>query len=176
MKSPIAVLVLAVLATAACESQRAAIPIVADPNQRSALVGEWHGQYGSPSTKRSGSIVLFLVEGEDHAHGDVLMIPAGNSEPYRPSAGSAETAALRRGPQLLTIRFVRAKEGQISGSLDPWWDPDCDCEVQTSFVGEIRGDRIVGIFTSLSGRPGVGRWTGWWEVHRKKPSSSRLPE
>jgi hypothetical protein len=176
MKTSLAVLVLTLLATAACETERAAIPIAADPGQRSALVGEWHGGYESPSTKRSGSIVFFLVEGEDHAHGDVLMIPAGSSEPYRPSAGSADVVALRRGPQLLTIRFLRAKEGQISGSLDPYWDPDCDCQVQTSFVGEVRGDRIVGTFTAVSGRPGVGRSTGWWEVHRKKPTSRRLPE
>lgn len=175
MKISIPVLVLAVLATAACETERAAIPVAGDLEGRSALVGEWHGQYGSPSTKRSGAIVFFLAEGEDHAHGDVLMIPAGRSEPYRPSAGSAETAALRRGPQVLMIRFVRAKEGQISGALDPYWDPDCDCEVQTSFVGEIQGDRILGVFTAISGRPGVGRWTGWWEVRRKKPASRRLP-
>lgn len=175
MKASIAILVLVALSAAACETQRAAIPIVANPEQRSALVGEWHGRYESPSTKRSGSIVFFLVAGEDHAHGDVLMIPAGSSEPYRPSAGSAEAVALRRGPQLLTIRFIRAKEGRISGSLDPYWDPDCDCEVQTSFVGEVKSDRIVGTFTAVSGRPGVGRSTGWWEVRRKKPPSPRLP-
>jgi hypothetical protein len=176
MKVSIAVLVLVALSASACETERAAIPIAADPEQRSALVGEWHGRYESPSTKRSGSIVFFLVEGEDHAHGDVLMIPAGSSEPYRPSARSAEAVTLRRGPQLLTIRFIRATKGHISGSLDPYWDPDCDCEVQTSFVGEVRDDRIVGTFTAVSGRPGVGRSTGWWEVHRKKPTSRRLPE
>jgi hypothetical protein len=176
MKVSIAVLVLVALSASACETERAAIPIAADPEQRSALVGEWHGRYESPSTKRSGSIVFFLVEGEDHAHGDVLMIPAGSSEPYRPSARSAEAVTLRRGPQLLTIRFIRATKGHISGSLDPYWDPDCDCEVQTSFVGEVRDDRIVGTFTAVSGRLGVGRSTGWWEVHRKKPTSRRLPE
>ncbi len=175
MKISIAVLALGLLATA-CGTERAAIPVVAAREQRSALVGERHCEYGSPSTKRSGSIVFFLVEGEDHAHGDVFMIPAGGSEPYRPSARWAEAAALRRGPQVLTIRFVRAKEGQISGSLDPYWDPDCDCEVQTSFVGEVRGDRIVGTFAAISGRAGVGRSTGWWEVRRKKTRSSRLPE
>jgi hypothetical protein len=62
MKISIAVVVPAFLATAACETQRAAIPVVADPGERTALVGEWHGKYESPSTKRSGSIVFFLVE------------------------------------------------------------------------------------------------------------------
>lgn len=39
-------------------------------------------------------------------------------------------------------------------------------------TGEINGDRIEGTFTSVSGRPGVGRSTGWWEVTRKKLPSS----
>jgi hypothetical protein len=80
-----------------------------------------------------------------------------------------------RGPQLLTIRFVRAKGRQISGTLDRYWDPDCNCEMKTSFTGEINGDRIEGTFTSISGRPGVGRSTGWWEVTRKsRPRASRI--
>jgi hypothetical protein len=173
MKTSIAVLVLGVLATAACQKERALIPIVAEQQQRDALVGEWHGEYESPSTKRAGSIVFFLVAGEDHAHGDVLMIPSGSSEPYGRSPGSAERVAARRGPELLTIRFVHVENGLISGSLDPYWDPDCECEVQTSFEGELRGDRIIGTVTALSGRPGAGRWTGWWEVHRKKRPSNR---
>lgn len=171
MKISIAVPVFAVLTMVACESQRAAIPLVADPERRASLIGEWHGAYASPATGRSGSIVLYLAEGEDHAHGDVLMIPRGGSDPYRPSARSGETDRLR-GPQLLTIRFVRAKGRQISGMLDRYWDPDCNCEMRTSFTGEINGDRIEGTFTSISGRPGVGRSTGWWEVTRKKSRSS----
>ena len=167
MKASIAILVLVALSAAACETQRAAIPIVANPEQRSALVGEWHGRYESPSTKRSGSIVFFLVAGEDHAHGDVLMIPAGSSEPYRPSAGSAEAVALRRGPQLLTIRFIRAKEGRISGSLDPYWDPDCDCRTLTVFEGELTADRVQGSFTSRSGPDTPPRLTGTWFADRR---------
>jgi hypothetical protein len=152
----IEILVLAVLTMAACESPRAAIPVVANPEWRASLVGQWHGEYASPATGRSGSIVLYLAEGEDHAHGDVLMIPRGGSDLY----------------QLLTIRFVRAKGRQISGMLDRYWDPDCNCEVKTSFTGEINGDKIEGTFTSISGRSGVGRSTGWWEVTRKKSPSS----
>lgn len=174
MKTTGAVL-LAALAMVACQTERAAIPLVADPAQRSELVGEWHGEYGNSVTKRAGSIAFFLLEGEDQAHGDVLMIPAGTSEPYRPSAASTERASLRRGSELLTIRFLRAEEGRVTGSLEPYWDPECECEVQTSFVGELQGDRIVGIYTALSGRPGIGRTTGWWEVHRKPLPARRSP-
>jgi hypothetical protein len=175
MKTILGVL-LVVLATAACETERAAIPLAVDPAERSVLVGEWRGEYGNSSTKQAGSIAFFLLEGEDHAHGDVVMIPAGSSEPYRPSAGSAERAALRRGAELLSIQFLRAEGGRVTGALEPYWDPVCECEVQTSFVGEMQGDRIVGIFTALSGRPGIGRSTGWWEVHRKPLPARRVPK
>jgi hypothetical protein len=167
----VALSVLALLILAACESQRAAIPISAAPGRLASLVGEWRGQYASPATGRSGSIVFYLAQGDDHAHGDVLMIPSSISTPYRPSARSA-TDPVRPGPQILTIRFVQAEGGHVSGMLDRYEDPDCDCEVRTTFTGEIKGDRMEGTFVSLSGRPGVGRSTGWWAVIRRKPSSS----
>lgn len=163
--------VLALLTLAACESQRAAIPVVAEPERLASLVGEWHGEYASPATGSSGSIVFYLAPGDDHAHGDVQMIPSTVSSSNRPSARSA-TDPVRPGPQILTIRFVQAKGGQISGMLDRYEDPDCDCEVRTTFTGEIKGDRMEGTFVSLSGHPGVGRTTGWWAVIRRKPSSS----
>ena len=166
----VAIFAPALLTLAACESQRAAIPVVADPELLVSLAGEWHGEYASPATGRSGSIVFYIAEGDDHAHGDVLMIPKTVSSPDRPSARPA-TNPVHPGPQILTIRFVQAKGRQVSGTLDRYRDPDCNCEVQTTFTGEIRGDRMEGTFVSLSGRLGVGRSTGWWVVTRRKPSS-----
>lgn len=162
--------VLALLTLAACESQRAAIPIVAEPESLASLVGEWRGEYASPATGRSGSIVFYLAEGDDHAHGDVLMIPSAVSAPDRPSVRSA-TNPVPPGPQIRTIRLVHAKGRQVSGLLDRYRDPDCNCKMQTAFKGEINGDRMEGTFVSLSSRPGVGRSTGWWAVTRRKPSS-----
>jgi hypothetical protein len=117
------------------------------PMELSALAGDWEGEYSSAATGRLGSIVFKLVAGEDHAHGDVLMIPRGSSDPYRPRSGG-EGPAPAGASQLLTIRFVRAEAGRISGTLDPYWDPDCNCEVTTTFVGEARGDAIEGTFSS----------------------------
>ena len=161
--------VLALLILAACESQRAAIPISAEPGRLALLAGEWHGEYASPATGRSGSIVFYLVEGEGHAHGDVLMIPRSISAPERSSARYG-TEPVRPGPQILTIRFVQAEGGRVSGMLDRYQDPDCDCEVRTTFTGHIKGDRMEGTFVSLSGRPGIGRSTGWWVVTRRRHS------
>jgi hypothetical protein len=163
--------VLAVLALGACQSERAAIPIVSEPEHLASLVGDWHGEYASPATGRSGSIVFYLGRGDDHAHGDVLMIPRSLSAADRALDRSA-AAGVRSGPQILTIRFVQEKDGHVSGALDRYRDPDCGCEVQTTFTGKIRGNRMDGTFVSLSGRPGVGRSTGWWSVIRRKPASS----
>lgn len=163
---------LAATLIASCATERASVPLVATPEERSSLVGEWHGRYAGPQG-RAGSIVLFVKAGEDHAHGDVLMVPEGRSQRYGPSAGGSRDASpARRGLELLTIRFVEAGEGRITGMLDPYWDPDCQCEVWTSFDGRLEGDRIAGTFSSISGRRGVGRSSGAWEVRRRTDRSA----
>ena len=32
--------------------------------------------------------------------------------------------------------------------MDPYTDPACDCEVETTFVGRVAGDTIEGTFTT----------------------------
>jgi hypothetical protein len=155
---------LALLLSIRCASTPAAVPVEGAPADLSALAGDWEGEYSSQATGRLGSIVFKLVPGEGQARGDVLMIPRGSNEPYRPRSGG-EGPAPAGGSQLLTIRFVRAEGGKVSGVLDPYWDPDCDCEVNTTFVGTIRGDTIEGTFTS---ERGPGRVFGNWKVSRKR--------
>jgi hypothetical protein len=153
--------------TAACASAPAEVRIEGAPTELSALAGDWEGEYSSEATGRLGSIVFKLVAGEDHAHGDVLMIPRGSSDPYRPRTGG-EGPAPADASQLLTIRFVKAEGGKISGTLDPYWDPDCNCEVTTTFVGQVKGDTIEGTFTS---ERTAGRVFGTWRVQRKTSPS-----
>ncbi|HEU5250804.1 MAG TPA: hypothetical protein VFW15_12525 [Thermoanaerobaculia bacterium] len=148
-----------------CASTPAAVPVQGAPAEIAALAGHWEGEYSSEATGRLGSIVLDLIAGEDHAHGDVLMIPRGSTDPYRPARrpngggpGPAEAT------QLLTIRFIRAEAGKLSGTLDPYWDPDCNCEVTTRFVGQVRGDTVEGTFTS---ERTAGRVFGTWKATRK---------
>lgn len=150
----------------ACASAPAAVRLEATPADLQALVGEWEGEYNSSATGRSGSIVFKLVAGEDHAHGDVVMIPTGSRRPYEPIRPAPGGMPARDLPEVLAIRFVRAAEGAVSGSLEPYHDPDCDCEASTTFTGQVRGDVIEGTFHTIS--RGVRGTTGSWKVARKR--------
>jgi len=153
-----------------CATTSAPVPVEGTASNVAALAGHWEGTYESEATGRTGSIVFDLVAGEDHARGDVVMIPRGSTNAYRPAprptgqgTGSAPTA------EILSIRFVRAEGETVNGTLDPYWDPDCSCEVTTTFVGAISGDRIAGTFTSMRT---AGRVSGTWNATRR-PSAIR---
>ena len=153
-----------------CGTTSAPVPVEGTASNVAALAGHWEGTYESEATGRTGSIVFDLVAGEDHAHGDVVMIPRGSTNAYRPvprptgqGTGSAAPA------ELLSIRFVRAEGETVNGTLDPYWDPDCSCEVTTTFVGAIHGDRIAGTFTSMRT---AGRVSGTW-IATRRPSPIR---
>ena len=163
------ILSLAVLAIG-CATTSAPVPVEGTASNVAALAGHWEGEYESEATGRTGTIVFDLTAGEDHARGDVVMIPRGSTNAYRPAprptgegAGSAATA------ELLSIRFVRAEGETVTGTLEPYWDPDCNCEVTTTFVGAIYGDRIAGTFTSMRT---AGRVSGTWKASRR-PSAIR---
>jgi hypothetical protein len=149
-----------------CVSTSAPVPVEGTPSEISALAGHWEGEYSSVATGRLGSILLDLVAGEDHAHGDVLMIPRGSTKPYGPAPRPAgESPSPGATSQLLTIRFVKAEGEKVSGTLDPYWDPDCNCEVTTTFVGEVHGDSVAGTFASSRN---AGRVFGTWKATRKR--------
>jgi hypothetical protein len=149
----------------ACASTPPAVPIEGTPAELSALAGHWEGEYSSQATGRLGSIVFDLTAGEGHAHGDVLMIPRGSNRPYgRAPRPAGEGPGPAGASQLLTIRFVKAREGKVSGTLDPYWDPDCNCEVTTTFVGQVRGDTVEGTFAS---ERTAGRVFGTWKATRR---------
>ena len=57
---------------------------------------------------------------------------------------------------ILTIRFVRASEGAISGMLDPYWDPDRNCEARTVFSGTLVDWSIEGTLTTFDCGSGGG--------------------
>jgi hypothetical protein len=157
---------LALALSPGCSSTPAAVPVEGAAADLSALTGHWEGEYESPATGRLGSIVFDLTAGEDHAHGDVLMIPGGSTKPYGPAPREGtQPPSPGATSQLLSIRFVKAEAGKVSGTLDPYWDPDCNCEVTTTFLGEVRGDSISGTFASSRN---AGRVFGTWKVSRKK--------
>lgn len=159
-----------VVVTAGCMPMPT-VALEATPADLEMLAGEWQGEYTSAALGRRGSIAFKLVAGEDYARGDVLMIPQGSGRPYErdslkhpPDASGAQPAS-----QLLTIKFVRASYGAVSGMLDSYWDPDRNCYAHTVFRGHLALGIVEGTFTT-NFDCGAGQATGDWKVTRKPAS------
>jgi hypothetical protein len=136
------------------------IQLGGSPADVEALAGEWTGAYTSRDSSREGTIWFKLVAGEDHAHGDVLMTPRDQSEAYA-RLKSGELPGRRDAPQFLSIRFVAISRGEVRGSLEPYWDPECECEARTEFQGRQYENTFEGTFVTRLTRGGTkeGRWT-----------------
>ena len=157
-----------------CASFSPPIRLEATPAALEQLAGEWYGDYvGDDAPARRGTIVFKLVWGEDHAHGDVLMIPAGSTRAYERYLGDQPPMPEPEGPrsQVLTIQFVRATDGPfISGKLDAYWDPDRRCRAFTTFRGTIGDGMISGTFETRFADAGAPEaTTGRWNVARQPP-------
>jgi hypothetical protein len=155
-----------VAAICACASKPTPVTVTGDPEDRASLAGKWSGDYNSPATGRSGSIVFNLSRSGDAASGDVVMIPKGYGKPLVPYERSG-TGVQSPGTssQVLTIRMVRVAGGIVNGVLDPYRDPECNCAVQTSFTGSLSGDTIEGTFTTSRPEASTPQ-TGTWRVKR----------
>jgi hypothetical protein len=156
-------ILLAAAATLACASTPEIVPLVGSAGDVSSLVGEWSGEYEGGSSGRSGNIVFVLRSAADTAHGDVMMIPRASGEQMS-AEGRRAPLSLRSG-QVLRIAFVRVANGAVSGTLDPYTDPDCKCTVQTTFTGTLRGNTIEGTFVTR-GSQLPSEQTGRWRVTR----------
>jgi hypothetical protein len=135
-----------------------------EPADLKALAGEWYGEYSNAGTGRNGAIRMTLVQGENTAHGDVLMFPG---QPGDEERRENQIPGEGRGAQPLSISFIAIAGGQVSGTLDPYRDPDCSCMVSTTFKGRRKGDVIEGTFVTKGG-PGYLAQEGRWRVDRKK--------
>jgi hypothetical protein len=141
----------------------------ATPADMEMLAGQWKGDYNSPALGRRGSIEFKLVATEGQAYGAVVMTPQGSTRPYEPNTLGRENESNRIAPtQLLTIRFVRADSGEITGMLDPYWDPDRNCQATTRFLGYLAKGVIEGTFKTLFDC-GAGEAGGTWQVTRVSP-------
>ena len=136
------------------------VTVVGRQEAVAALVGDWWGDYRSEGPlERRGTIHFALVAGDDHAHGDVLMTPAGTDRPYGRHAG--EPGARTMVPEPLTIRIVRVDDDEIRGELERYWDPDRETMATTTFRGTLRENLIVGTFLTTFATGGLearGRW------------------
>jgi hypothetical protein len=143
------------------------VPVGGDEAALAALDGEWHGEYWSGSTGRRGSI-RFRMESDAHAAwGDVWMSPA----PHAPSAAEPGGPSTAGAAEPLQIRFVRVAAGVVSGTLEPYRDPECSCMVSTTFHGTIAGDAIRGTYTTRGPR-GHLETGGEWEARRAATSGA----
>jgi hypothetical protein len=151
----------------ACAYNPAPVTVRGSWEDMQALAGEWTGGYFGEGSGRSGSIVFTLVAGEDHAHGDVLMIPRGAHQAYRPSTGGVGAHPVPDPAEVLTIRFVAVEGGEVRGTLDRYWDPDCRCGAVTRFRGTRRDNVIQGTFRTYT-EVAAGPTSGTWRVQRRR--------
>jgi hypothetical protein len=153
----------------ACASKPAPITVTGDSGDRASLAGKWVGEYTSPATGRSGSIVFNLSPTGDAASGDVVMVPRGYARALTPynmtTTGGVPIQNPGAASQVLTIKLVRVAGDTVSGVLDAYRDPECDCPVVTAFTGTVNGDTIDGKFTTRGSSANTPQ-TGTWRVKR----------
>lgn len=113
------------------------------------LAGEWSGDYKGIDSGRNGVIKFDLGVGRHTAEGEVLMYTENQLE-----------------PRALRIKFVKVDDGRISGRIAPYVDPQCACEVETEFLGDVRGDVIDGTFVTKIAALNLEQ-TGMWSVTRQ---------
>ena len=158
----------AALAVAGCAPKhQPEIELTASDFDLNPLVGEWRGNYSSTETGRAGTIAFTLRAAESAASGNVVMLPradssfAANHAPVDPSIPNTR--------EVLTIHFVRKEGSNVVGTLDPYRDPECACQVITTFQGAfLDRSTIEGIYTTVPANSGTKAATGTWKVTRVK--------
>ncbi|MES2125239.1 MAG: hypothetical protein V4503_11190 [Gemmatimonadota bacterium] len=161
---PRTLLTVVAVALAACRYHPAVIPLAGSPTEIAVLAGDWEGEYTSDDTRRSGHIMFRISARGDSAFGDVMMfVPGYNSFPVPWDQAPAHLEHARS-PDFLAIRFVAIGDGQVSGELEPYTAPDCNCLVHTRFIGRVRDDEIRGRYISRG--DGIPERVGRWSVKR----------
>jgi len=143
-------------------------PVSIAPAGWESLDGAWRGEHWTHAYDRHGTIALRLTASTEEASGEVLMISDRSGWPYQRYAPESGVAPLEPFTELLTIRIVRAVDGQITGHLEPYWDPDRHCQAAATFLGSIDGDRIRGTFRSRCEDDSTRILNGRWTVQRHR--------
>jgi hypothetical protein len=151
-----------------CASRPPATEVIASDFDLNPLVGEWRGTSSSAQTGRTGTIAFTLRAGEAAASGNIVMISRPDSS-LTPAERELVTNVGAPGRTVLKIHFVRKEGGNLSGTLDPYQDPDCGCPVMTTFQGSFRdAHTIEGTFSTVPSQPGRSVTGGTWKVTRVK--------
>ncbi|KAB2892709.1 MAG: hypothetical protein F9K40_17915 [Kofleriaceae bacterium] len=127
----------------ACGGSQKDVEVKGKETETAKLAGDWEGTYEGRESGRSGTVKFSLQLGRHTAEGEVYM---GGETP-------------------LNIQFIEVEGGQIQGTIAPYTDPNCDCQVETSFLGIVTGDEIKGEFSTKVGATGQIQ-TGTWQVSR----------
>ncbi len=145
-------------AASGCASRPPEIELTANDFDLNPLVGQWRGDYTNPAAGRSGTIAFTLRAGESSASGNVIMIPG------KPDSMTAAAAMAR---SVLKINFIRKEGRKVTGTLDPYRDPTCGCQVVTTFEGTFTDSRTIeGTFATVPSQPGPAATGGRWKVER----------
>jgi hypothetical protein len=151
-----------------CASNPPSTQVTASDFDLNPLVGEWRGNYSSAETGRTGTIAFTLRAGESSASGNVVMIPRPDSM-LTSADQQLMTNISSPGRSLLKVHFLRKQGGNLSGTLDPYNDPDCGCPVTTTFQGTFKDARTIeGTFSTVPSQPGRNVTGGTWTVTRVK--------
>jgi hypothetical protein len=157
----------------ACAGNPPPVPVYASRADWETLSGHWTGSYSTSAPDRRGLIEFALSAGDEQASGDVTMIAESTRAPYRPYPPGDPRLSPIDAPytQRLTIKFVRANQGQISGTIASYWDPDRTCQASATFLGSAQPRVIEGTFVSTC-QDGVRQLHGKWRVTRQ-PAAAR---
>jgi hypothetical protein len=109
------------------------------------VAGDWEGEYKGAESGRTGPVSFSLQVGSHTAEGQVML---GGATP-------------------LKIEFVKVQRNEVKGTMAPYTDPACSCQVETSFLGTVNEGEIYGTFESKLGSTGQVQ-SGTWTVQRKR--------
>jgi hypothetical protein len=155
----------AAAALIACHYTPPPVLLQGTPPEIATLAGEWDGEYSGAQSGRVGSISLRITAGRDTAIGDVWMV-ATNGQRMVAAHDARDHRTHARTADMLHVTFVRVAAGRVSGALEPYTAPDCQCTVTTTFSGAVSGDIVEGTFVTRG--PGGLEQTGRWRVSRRR--------
>jgi hypothetical protein len=166
MKRAIALTLTAFASVVACSRGTPGIELASNDFDLNPLVGQWRGSFSSAQTGRTGTIAFNLNAGESAATGNVVMFAKPDS---LLTPEERELAANVPDRSVLKIHFLRKEGGTVSGGLDPYRDPECDCTVTTLFQGTFTNSTTIeGSYTTVRNKPGSDIVSGKWKVTRVK--------
>lgn len=132
-----------VLAAAACGGSQRDVAVRGNDLDLARIQGDWDGSYTGTDSGRSGQVKFSLQLGNHTADGEVVM----------------------NGATPLKIEFVNIKKDEVKGTIAPYTDPSCSCEVQTTFTGTLADNTITGSFETKVTKTGQLQG-GTWSVTR----------